>query len=195
VLLVLVCLTILLGLAAGAGVGLGIAVAHFAAPRSLPWSAVGGAAGGLLVGAAVKLVGLDAFNLLLGQSLGDITGATEGALLGAAAGLTYGVGHGSVRRMVGLAAASGGLAGLLIAATGGRLMGGSLDLLARQFPGSRLQLDRVGELFGEPGFGFLSRLVTSGLEGALFGAFTVGALVIARRNLLVDGRGPQAAIS
>ncbi|WP_294172317.1 transcriptional regulator [uncultured Sphingomonas sp.] len=195
VLLVLVCLTILLGLAAGAGVGLGIAVAHLAAPRSLPWSVVGGAAGGLLVGATVKLVGLDAFNLLLGQSPGDITGASEGALLGAAAGFAYSLDRGSVRRTIGLAAASGGVAGLLIAAAGGRLMGGSLDLLARQFPGSRLQLGRIGGLFGETDYGALSRLVTSGLEGALFGAFTIGAMVIARRNLAADGRRRQAAMS
>ena len=195
VLLVLVCLTILLGLAAGAGVGLGIAAAEFAAPRSPAWSALGGAAGGLLVGAAVKLVGLDAFNLLLGQSPGDITGASEGALLGGAAGLAYGLRGQSLRRTVALAFAAGGTAGMLIALAGGRLMGGSLDLLARQFPGSRLQLDRIGALLGEQGFGTVSRLVTTALEAALFSAFVVGAMVIARRSLDGGERSPQAAMS
>ena len=55
--------------------------------RPSAWSIAGGAAGGLVVGAVVKLLGLDAFNLLLGQSPGDITGAAEGVLLGGAVGL------------------------------------------------------------------------------------------------------------
>lgn len=192
VLLVLVCLTILLGLAAGAGVGLGIAAASQAAPRSALWSALGGAAGGLLVGAVVKLVGLDAFNLLLGQSLGNITGASEGALLGGATGLAYGLGSRALRKSVVLAAAAGGVAGVAIALLGGRLMGGSLELLASQFPGSRLRLDRIGAVFGEDGFGPVSQVVTGGLEGALFAASVVAAMIIAHRGL-AEGSRPAAA--
>ena len=45
-------------------------------------------------------------------------------------------------------------------------MGGSLDLLARSFPDSRLRLDPIGGLFGESGFGPISQVVTGGLEGA-----------------------------
>ena len=195
VLLVLVCLTILLGLAAGAGVGLGIAAAAAAAPRSAAWSLVGGAAGGLLVGGLVKLIGLDAFNLLLGQSPGNVTGASEGALLGGATGLAYGLSRQSLRRGVALAAGAGGAAGMLIALAGGRLMGGSLDLLASRFPASRLRLEQIGSLFGEAGFGPVSRAVTGCIEGALFGAFVVGAMLIAQSNLAAEGRRPQAAIS
>jgi hypothetical protein len=62
-------------------------------------------------------------------------------------------------------------------------MGGSLDLLARSFPDSRLRLDPVGQLLGEKGFGLVSQIVTGGLEGLLFGACIVGAMLIARRNL------------
>lgn len=51
------------------------------------WSIVGGAGEGLIIGAFAKLLGLDAFNLLFGQSPGDITGAAEGMLLGGAVGL------------------------------------------------------------------------------------------------------------
>jgi hypothetical protein len=74
-------------------------------------------------------------------------------------------------------------------------MGGSLDLLANRFPASRLRLDGIGDLFGEEGFGPLSQLVTGAMEGAMFGAFTVGAMVIARRHLATAGRRPQAAMS
>jgi hypothetical protein len=62
-------------------------------------------------------------------------------------------------------------------------MGGSLDLLARTFPGSRLELDQLGALFGESSFGPISQLVTAALEGALFAGCIVGAMVLARRSL------------
>ena len=38
------------------------------------------------------------------------------------------------------------------------MMGGSLDLLAQSFPASRLRLDQIGGLFGEPGFGPVSQM-------------------------------------
>ena len=60
-------------------------------------------------------------------------------------------------------------------------MVGSLDSLARQFPGSRLRLDPIGGLFGEAGFGPISQVVTACLEGALFSACIVGAMMVVRR--------------
>lgn len=112
VLLVLVCLSVVLGLIAGAGVGFGIAAAGFAPGRPWLWSIVGGAVGGLLTGAFGKLIGLDAFNLLFGQSPGAITGAAEGALIGGALGLGAWLARcfpGAPRLTPGFAA--GGLAG------------------------------------------------------------------------------------
>jgi DNA-binding winged helix-turn-helix (wHTH) protein len=191
VLLVLLWLTIAAALMGGAGVSFGIAASGFAAGR--PWAVIiGGALGGLAVGGVVKLLGLDAFNLLFGQSPGDITGAAEGALLGGAVGLgawlgSRGAGPRSLRRSVAAASLAGGGAGILIPLLGGRLMGGSLDLLARAFPDSRLRLDRIGGLFGEDGFGPVSQVVTGGLEGVLFGGCIVGATILARRSLSEDG--------
>lgn len=187
VLLVLLWLTMAAALTGGAGVSFGIAASGFASGR--PWgSIVGGALGGLVVGGAVKLLGLDAFNLLLGRSPGDITGAAEGALLGGAVGLGAWLGTRradppSLRRGIAAAGLCGGAAGILIPLLGGRLMGGSLDLLARSFPDSRLRLDPIGGLFGESGFGPISRIVTGGLEGVLFGGCIVGAMLLARRSL------------
>jgi DNA-binding winged helix-turn-helix (wHTH) protein len=191
VLLVLLCLTIAVALTGGAGVAFGIAAAGFVPARPLAIIA-GGALGGLIVGAAVKLLGLDAFNLLLGRSPGDITGAMEGALLGGAVGLGAWLAHrgpGALPGSVARAALVGGIAGMLIPSLGGRLMGGSLDLLARQFPDSRLRLDRIGSLLGEGDFGPMSQIVTGGLEGALFAGCIVGAMIIARRNLDENGSG------
>jgi DNA-binding winged helix-turn-helix (wHTH) protein len=186
VLLVLLWLTIAAALMGGAGVSFGIAAAGFAPARY--WSVAGGALGGLIVGGAVKLLGLDAFNLLFGRSPGEITGAAEGAALGGAVGLaawlaSRGARPMSLRRSVGVAGLIGGGTGILISLLGGRLMGGSLDLLARSFPDSRLRLDPLGRLFGESGFGPVSQIVTGGLEGMLFGACIVGAMALARRGI------------
>jgi hypothetical protein len=63
------------------------------------------------------------------------------------------------------------------------MMAGSLDLLARGFPGSRLRTDQLGGLFGEQGFGPISHAVTGGLEGMLFAGCIVGAMILARRQL------------
>lgn len=186
VLLVLLWLTVAAALMGGAGVSFGIAAAGIA--RGRHWIIVGGAVGGLLVGGVVKLLGLDAFNLLLGRSPGDITGAAEGLVLGGAVGLgawmtSRGSKARSVRRSVAIAGFAGGIAGILITLLGGRMMGGSLDLLASSFPGSRLRLDQLGGVFGENGFGQVSQVVTGGLEGMLFAGCIVGAMAIARRNL------------
>jgi DNA-binding winged helix-turn-helix (wHTH) protein len=185
VLLVLLALTILVALIGAFGVAFGIAASVLASGRIGPWSIAGGALGGLIIGAFVELLGLDAFTLLFGRSPGDITGAFEGFVLGGAVGLGIWVAgrreqlrHGTL-----LAALLGGLAGLVIPLLGGRLMGGSLALLAEHFPGSRLRLDRIAGLFGESDFGPISQAVTGALEGALFAGCVVAAMLLARRQL------------
>ena len=188
VLLVLVCLTVIVALMGAFGVAMGIALAGLLSRRIGPWSIAGGAAGGMLVGGVVRALGLDAFNLLFGLSPGDITGAPEGALLGGAVGLAAWLtvrrtGRGSLRYGVAVAALCGAVAGGLIPLAGGRLMAGSLDLLADQFPASRLRLDAIGALFGEPGLGPVSQTFTGALEGLLFSACVVGFMILARRNL------------
>jgi DNA-binding winged helix-turn-helix (wHTH) protein len=187
VLLVILCVTIAVALIGGAGVSFGIALADRFARRSWWASILGGAAGGLIVGAVVKLLGLDAFTLLFGHSPAGMTGALEGALLGAGVGLgawTAGIVGASARLRRGMiyAAVTGAVAGILIALAGGRLMAGSLALLAETFPDSHLRLGQLGAMFGESGFGPTSRLVTSILEGALFSAFLVGGMVLGRRS-------------
>jgi DNA-binding winged helix-turn-helix (wHTH) protein len=181
-LLVLVCLTMFVGLLGGAGVGLGIAAAGYAPGRLGQWSILGGALGGLIVGGFVKLVGLDTFDLLFGQTPGEITGAPEGAVLGGAVG--FGVwlasrGAPSLRRSVIIAGACGAAGGVMITLLGGRLMAGSLHLLASRFPDSRLQIDQIGGMFGENGFGPISLMATAGFEGLLFGGCVVGATMLA----------------
>ena len=174
-LLVLVALATLLCLIGAAGVVGGIAAARLVARNFTFAGLVGGAAGGLLVGAFGNLIGQDAFLLLFGQAPSDFTGAPEGLLLGAAVGLADDLSRRfgrSIPRNALLAAALGALAGLLVAATGGQLFGGSLSLLAEGFPAARLHLDLLGKF---------AAAVTSTLEGAWFSLCLVGALMLARR--------------
>jgi DNA-binding winged helix-turn-helix (wHTH) protein len=185
-LLVLMLLTMLVGLLGGAGVGFGIALAGLAPGRLGQWSILGGALGGLIVGGFVKLVGLDAFNLLFGQAPGEITGAPEGAVLGGAVGVGVWLAQrftpGAVRGSAAIAGLCGALAGVAIVLLGGRLMAGSLDLLARAFPESNLQLDQIGALFGESGFGPVSLMISTAAEGFLFSGGVVAAMVWAQRR-------------
>ncbi len=188
VLIILFCVTLLMAVIGGAGVSFGIAAARLLPNRA--WIIVGGALGGLVVGGVVKLLGLDAISLLFGQSPGNITGAGEGALLGGTVGLGMWASRASsLRRSVGIAALAGGVTGMVIPMIGGRLLGGSLALLAGQFPNSRLRLEPIGALFGESGFGPISQAVTGGIEGALFGGCIVGAMLIVPR---VNARGSPA---
>ena len=186
VLLVLLWLCIAVALMGGAGVSFGIAGAGLIS--SSRWLVAGGAIGGLAVGAVVKLLGLDAFELLLGRSPGHVTGAGEGALIGATVGLAVflDVSKGGLqtrRRRLALSAIIGGGAGVLITLLGGRMMGGSLEALGQAFPQSRLRLNPLGELLGEKGFGAISQILTGWLEGALFAGCIVMAMAVARRNL------------
>lgn len=188
ILLVLVWLTTLVALMGGAAVGIGMAATGLGRRQPSPWIIFGGALGGMTVGGAVKLLGLDAFNLLVGRSPGDITGGVEGFILGGAIGLGLWLGARGrdplpLRRCMITAGLSAALAGMAIPLFGGRLMGGSLDLLAKTFPESQLQLGMIGSWFGETGFGPIAQSVTGGLEGLLFAPCVAGAMILARRGM------------
>lgn len=194
--LVLICLTLVVAAAGGGGVAFGLAVAGFGRSVPGPRLVLGGAAGGLLVGAIVKLIGLDAFQLLFGAGPERMTGAWEGALLGAAIGLGAWISRDDAEdlsRPLMAAGAVGAAAGLIIPLLGGRLLGGSLDLLAQQFPDSRLSLDAVGRLVGEAGFGPRAQALTGALEGLLFAVGLLWAMALTRRRLTHSDRPTSAS--
>lgn len=183
--LVLALLTALVAIVGGAGVASGIAFAGRLGGGAWRHAIPGGAIGGLVVGAIVKLLGIDAFALLLGQSPGNFTGAPEGLALGSAVGLAGWIAHrlgDRVRQGAAITTVIGGAAGALVVLSGGRLMAGSLDLMAHNVPHSRLSLAPIGALFGEQGLGPISQLVTGTLEGALFAAGVVSAMLLAERR-------------
>ncbi len=184
VLLVMISLTGFLGTVGAFGIGAGMAAAEYAAGRRSAWRIVGAALGGMLIGGSVKLLGIDAFNLLFGRTPAGITGGMEGAALGLAVGLATHLGGGIDTRKwwrpVLVAAGTGAAIGVLITVTGGHLLGGSLDLLARSFSESRLQLDSISRYFGEVRFGETTQVILGGLEGLIFTSGVVGALVASR---------------
>ena len=185
ILLVLLAVTVLVALIGATGVSVGIAVARFARSSSLIWSVVGGAAGGLLVGAFGKLLGLDAFTLLVGRSPGNITGGPEGALIGAAVGTAAAIAlrGNSARRALAIGGACGAAAGILISLLGGRLMLGSLELLIDGFPNSRLRMDEISKAFADPLLNRIVHVSAAGLEAGLFGGCVVGAMTLGLRRL------------
>ena len=186
-LLVILCVTGSVAMIGAAGVSFGIATARRRTGRPSHWDVLGGVLGGLIVGAVVKLLGTDAVELLFGQSPGDITGAAEGALLGGVIGVGAWIGNANaLRRTSAAAAAAGAVAGGLISALGGRLMGGSLDVLARSFPNSRLRMHEIGRIFGENDFGPLTQIVTGALEGALFAGCVIGVMILWERRFLQE---------
>jgi DNA-binding winged helix-turn-helix (wHTH) protein len=185
VLLVLLVLCVLIGFTAGLGVGAGIGAASLIPSDKWQWSTAGGMLGGFAIGGIVKLLGLDGFTLLFGRSPVGMTGPSEGALLGAAIGFAAWIARNRQLSLVSSAtvgALAGGGAGLLVPLLGGHLLGGSLNLLTRGFPGARFRLDLVGSLLGENGFGRMSEAVTATIEGGLFGLCVAGALALARKR-------------
>jgi DNA-binding winged helix-turn-helix (wHTH) protein len=167
--------------AAGVGSGLAAAEALIRSRRTLALAALG-AFGGAVTGAAAHHVVRAVLSAIFGQDFPRLGGGLEGLAVGAAAGLAYGLAtprpaggmatpHG-LRRA--LAAAATGLACALAAAAvsslGGQLGGASLDAIARSFPASRVRLDALGSLLGEPGLGPLTRAALGAFEGLLFGA-------------------------
>jgi DNA-binding winged helix-turn-helix (wHTH) protein len=179
-LLVLVLLTMVVAVLGAAGVcgGIALTAKDGLATRAI----IGGTLGGLAVGAVAKLIGVDAFHLLIGRSPGQITGALEGMVLGSVAGLCawlalWAPGGLSRRMRTAISALAGAMAGAVIILSGGRLLSGSLASLGAQMPGSRLSLDPLGALVGEQGFGPISHVMSGAMEGGLFTAGIAAGLM------------------
>ncbi|UCF68117.1 MAG: transcriptional regulator [Acidobacteriota bacterium] len=167
--------------AAGVGAGLAAAEALIRSSRGLALT-VFGAAGGGGIGALAHAIGQTLLRGLFGQDLSPLGGGLEGLLVGATAGLGYAIAtpraeggmatpRGSRRLLV---AAITGLccaAGCVALASAGRYLGAmSLDFLAQSFPHSRVSLDPLARLLGEPQPGRWTAIVVSAWEGGMFGA-------------------------
>jgi len=170
-LLVLLSTNLLLGFVGGASVGLGIALASRGDSIARP--ALGGATGGMLVGAIGRMVGTDLFTLFFGLAPERATGAVEGTILGLSAGLAIGLARRRASVLQGaIGIAAGALAGVAIAAIGGRLMAGSLAGLAERFPANKLAVAPLGPI---------ALGIATVAEATLFVGGVVAAVLAARR--------------
>ena len=171
-LIVMLSVNILAGALAGFAIGAGIAAAHRIAGPKIAATALGAALGGLVVGGAARLLGIDAFSVLLGKAPVGIAGGLEGLVLGGAIGIGSHLSLARVRSWPSIsgAALTGGLAGALLPLLGGKLMGASLDALSEAFPDSPLNIDSLGRFVGEDHFGIVSQTCFGALEGFLLGA-------------------------
>lgn len=139
--MVLITVSVLAALISGLGVAGGIALAARHLGRRWWHLAIGGAAGGMIVGGVARLIGLDTLRLLLGHAPASITGAAEGLVMGAVAGGASAVLAWPLRARTLLpVAGAGGAAGAAIVIGGGTLMAGSLAALVSGFPGAGLSL-------------------------------------------------------
>ncbi len=178
ILLVMTCLCLLVGMVGGLGVAGGSALGRMASRGRLLPVMLGGALGGLVVGSLGRLIGLDAFSLLIGSRPLSITGGSEGLIVGAMAGAALWLAERG--RPALLAAASkgtllGALAGLLVTLGGGKMMAGSLAGLAAAHPDAPL-----GPLLASLTPPLL--LLAGAVEGAIFIAALALAFTLVLRN-------------
>ena len=139
--MVLITVCVLAALVSGLGVAGGIALAARHLGGRWWHLALGGAAGGMIVGGVARLIGLDTLRLLLGHAPAFITGAAEGLVMGAVTGGASAVLAWPLRvRTLLPIAGAGGAAGAAIIICGGTLMAGSLAALVSGFPGAALSL-------------------------------------------------------
>ena len=132
---------------------------------------LGGALGGMVVGALGRLIGLDAFSLLIGSRPLLITGGSEGLIIGAMAGAALWLaerGRPTLVQIASKGAMLGALAGLLVTLGGGKMMAGSLAGLAAAHPDAPL-----GPLLA--GLTPAQLLLAGAVEGAIF----IAALALA----------------
>jgi DNA-binding winged helix-turn-helix (wHTH) protein len=174
----------LVGAIGGLGVGLGLAAgeARGRARRAISL-ATAGALGGGAVGLVAHLAGGWTIEGLFGRALPPVGGGLEGLAIGGAAGVGFALSapppHGSgpgVHARVRAALATGAVVSLACVAAslaGGRLVGTSLNAIARAFQGSQVGLAPLARLLGEPELGPLTRAVLGAWEGFLFGAGVV----------------------
>jgi hypothetical protein len=165
----------------GIAAGLGAAEALARSRRTLAL-VLCAAASGAVVAAVAGAIARALLQSLFGVLVEHPGGALEGAVLGAAAGLGYawstgpeGGGmaapHGTRRALVTAAVAgSCAAAAVLLAAMDRPLIGGLVHEIARRSRNAELGLEPLGRLIGEPDFGYRTRLLLSGFEGACLGA-------------------------
>lgn len=161
---VILCSAVLAALFSGLAIAGGVAAGDRLSGMGRARWILGGAAGGLVAGSLLNMLGRDAVNLLFGRRMADLAGGLEGLVLGAVIGggiwWLRRVG-GAGLRDIGPIALLGAVSGFALPLAGGTLFAGSLAALAATVPDSPFALPAPFAALGPLG---------GALEGALFTA-------------------------
>jgi DNA-binding winged helix-turn-helix (wHTH) protein len=185
---VLISLGAFIGGIGGFGVSFGmVAASHITYRHSRMWSVIGGAAGGAAVGGITNLLGVDIIRSVFGGNPSGVTGAFEGAVIGA--GLSLGAVL-TVRLLKNarpfqrvLGAGLGAMcAGIALTIIGGNLFSGSLEVVARSFADSQVQLEQLGPYFGASSFNHSRHVLFGAIEGLMFGTGLMSGIEILSRS-------------
>ncbi len=186
--IVLIALGAFIGGIGGLGVSFGmVAASHITYRHSRWWSVVGGAAGGAAVGGITKLLGVDIIRAVFGQNPSGITGAFEGAVIGTGVSLgavliTQWLKNPRAAQRI-LGAALGGMcAGIILTVIGGNLFSGSLEIVARSFADSQLNLEPLAPYFSKVHYSHVREIIFGGIEGLMFGAGLMSGIEFLSRN-------------
>jgi DNA-binding winged helix-turn-helix (wHTH) protein len=185
---VLISLGAFIGGIGGFGVSFGmVAASHITYRHSRWWSVIGGAAGGAAVGGITNLLGVDIIRSVFGRNPGGITGAFEGAVIGA--GLSLGAvlinqllkDARPFQRILG-AGLGAMCAGIVLTVIGGNLFSGSLEVVARSFTDSQVQLEPLAPYFGASNFNHTRHILFGAIEGLMFGTGLMSGIEIQSRR-------------
>ena len=180
--------------ACGIGAGLAAVEALARSARTLALL-LAGAVAGAATGAIAHAAGWALLNAVFGRGLADVGGWAEGLSIGASAGAGYALATRGLRggglatprdaariRAALIAGACCAVGGLAVALAGGRLVGGSLDVVAAGFDGSQVGLGPIARWLGEQEFRPVTRAAVSAFEGLMFGTGLVAGLTHRPRN-------------
>lgn len=181
--LVLMSLGALAGAFGGFGVSVGIVtMQNISFRHSHWWSIIGGTLGGFTIGGFLYILEVDIFRTLFGQQLSGVTGALEGLVIGGTLALGRIVGEQfkpqkSWAKILG--ASFGAMVGaVLLTSIEGNLFSGSIEVIAKSFSKSTINLQPLASFFGEVHFGRISRIALGAIEGFIFGGFMTAGMEI-----------------
>ncbi len=174
--LVLMSLGALAGTFGGFGVSLGIVtMQNISFRHSHWWSIIGGMLGGFTIGALLYMLEVDITRVLFGQKLKGVTGAFEGLIIGGM--LAFGkviaeqfISPNIWSKIIGSAIGSM-IGAIILTSIEGNLFSGTIEIIAKSFSKSSINLEPLASFFGEVNFGKISRVGLGAIEGFLFGGF------------------------
>ncbi|MBN1406932.1 MAG: winged helix-turn-helix domain-containing protein [Calditrichaceae bacterium] len=174
--LVLLSLGAIAGAFGGFGVSLGIVtMQNISFRHSHWWAIIGGMIGGFAIGALLYMLEVDITRILFGQKLTGVTGALEGLIIGGMLALGKVIAEQFISpklwpKVTG--SAIGAMIGaIILTSIEGNLFSGTIEIIAKSFSKSSINLEPLASFFGEVNFGKISRIGLGAIEGFMFGGF------------------------